>query len=118
MTSASFFLKDSSTSAMNLSVSLLDWHLRRGARSSSGRLSSLMHFSTAAVRVATDVAHGDARLLGVGLALLNQLAATFLGERRERQADDRAVVGGGHAQIALEDRLLDGLETSSCPTAR
>ena len=67
------------------------------------------------VAVATGVANGHARLLGVLLALLHQLAAAILGERGERQADDRAVVVRRDAQVAFHDGVLDGAQDALVP---
>ena len=41
---------------------------------------------------------------------LHELLAALLGELREHQADDRAVVRRVHAEVALLDGLLDGLQ--------
>ena len=61
-------------------------------------------------RVAAEVAHGDAAVLGHVLDDLDVLLAALLGERREVEPDDRAVVARVDAEVAVADRLLDGAE--------
>src|SRR5215468_8290325 len=58
------------------------------------------------VRVATLVANGDLVLLALGLHLLGDLLAPLLGERRDGQADDLAVIHRSEAQVRLAERLL------------
>ena len=58
---------------------------------------------------AAQVAHRHPPLLGLVLHDLHQLLATLLGELRERQADDLAVVRGVDAEVGVLDGLLDGL---------
>ena len=53
--------------------------------------------------VAADVARGDAALLGHVPNLLHELLAPLLGELRDREADDLAVVGRRQAEIRLLD---------------
>lgn len=61
--------------------------------------------------IAASVAHGNAAVLGSGLALLDDLAAALLGGSGKRQADDaRAIIIGRDTQIGREDGLLDGSE--------
>ena len=59
------------------------------------------------VRVAADVAHGDARVLGLVADDLDELLAPLLGQRRHRNADD--VAGGRRiqAEVGVADRLFD-----------
>src|SRR5262249_34699320 len=46
------------------------------------------------VAVPADVAHRHAMILGYSMKLLDQLLAALFGQRRNRDADDLAVVGG------------------------
>jgi hypothetical protein len=57
--------------------------------------------------VAASTANGDAAVLGHVLDHLDVLAAAFLGQLRQRQADRDAVVVGRHTEVAVADRLLD-----------
>jgi hypothetical protein len=59
-------------------------------------------------RVAAHVAHGDPPLLRHVAHDLDELLAALLGELRDREADQLAVVGWGQAQVGLLDRALDG----------
>src|SRR5438876_7922278 len=61
-------------------------------------------------RVAPDLAHGDPVLLGHVAHDLHELLPPLLGELRDRQADQLAVVRRRQAQIGLLDRLLDRLD--------
>ncbi len=61
-------------------------------------------------RVAAHVAHGDASLLGHLPHELDELLAPLLGQLRDRQPDQLAVVRRRQAEIRLEDRLLDLLD--------
>ena len=54
-------------------------------------------------RVAADVARGHAPLLGHVPHLLHELLAPLLGELRDRQPDQLAVVGRRQAEVGLED---------------
>src|SRR5207248_7178988 len=58
---------------------------------------------------APQVAYGDAAFLGLVLHDLHKLLTPLLGELRERQADDLAVVGGVDTEVGVLDGLLDGL---------
>ena len=58
-------------------------------------------------RLATDVAHRHLGVLALGLGLLDQLAATLLGQLRDGDPDDVAVVGRVHAEVGVADRVLD-----------
>src|SRR5882672_3714708 len=66
-------------------------------------------------RLGTRVAHRHAALFGELVHDLHQLSAPLLVERRERDADEVAVVGGGESQIGREDRLFDRLEEALVP---
>src|SRR5262249_33728838 len=57
--------------------------------------------------VATDVAHGDASVLGAIAHRLRELLATLLGERRKAEPDDLSVVRRIETEVARLDRLLD-----------
>ena len=66
--------------------------------------------------IAAGIAHGNAAVLGSGLALLDDLATTFLGGSGERQANDAGtIVIGRDAQIGGEDGLLDRAEQGLVP---
>src|SRR5215470_155868 len=67
------------------------------------------------VRVAALVADGDLVLLALGLHLLGDLLAPLLGERRDRQTDDLAVIHRSEAQVRLAERLLHVLEEALLP---
>src|ERR1022692_1547147 len=60
--------------------------------------------------VPADVAHRDARFLGLSVNHLDQVLSPFLGELRDGDPDHLAVVARVEAQIAFLDRLLDGTE--------
>jgi hypothetical protein len=60
--------------------------------------------------VAADVPHRDAALLGQVAHDLDELLAPLLGELRDRQADDLAVVRRRQAELGLLDRPLDPLD--------
>src|SRR5262249_41569186 len=60
-------------------------------------------------RLAPDVAHRDPALLGPVAHDLHEIAAPFLGQRREHEPYDLSVVGGVDAEVAGLDRLLDRL---------
>src|ERR687890_1498230 len=57
---------------------------------------------------AAHVADGDLGVLALGAGLLDQVAAALLGQLREDDADDLAVVGRVDAEVAVADGLLDG----------
>ena len=59
------------------------------------------------LRLSSNVADGYAALFGEVLDDLDELLATLLGERRERQTDGRPVVAGGDPEVGVADRLLD-----------
>src|SRR4051812_18958442 len=58
---------------------------------------------------------GDATFLGEFMDHLHQLFAALLGERRNRNANDVAVVGGREPEVRGEDSLLHRLEESFVP---
>src|SRR5947209_1428274 len=58
-------------------------------------------------RVAADLAHGDAVLLGEVAHDLDELLAPLLRQLRDRQADELAVVRRRQPEVRLLDRLLD-----------
>src|SRR3954451_20896774 len=60
--------------------------------------------------VAADVAQRDLALLGEAPHDLDELPAPFLGQLRDLQADDRAVVVRRQAEVGLHDRPLDRLD--------
>src|SRR5437879_2118963 len=66
-------------------------------------------------RLGARVADRDAPLLGELVDDLDQLFAALLGERRDGDADDVAVVGGREAEVGREDRFLDRLEEALVP---
>src|SRR5581483_3466659 len=61
-------------------------------------------------RVAANVAHGDAAFLRHLPDHLDELLAPLLGELRDRQPDELAVVRRREPEIGLLDRLLDRLD--------
>src|SRR5207237_1570182 len=54
-------------------------------------------------------------LLHLLVELLHQVLAALLGQCRDVEADERAVVVGGEPKVAADDRLLDGLEEALVP---
>src|SRR5580704_5295777 len=60
--------------------------------------------------VATDVAHRDARLLGLAMDHLDEVLAALLGELRDCDPDHLAVVARVEPEVTLLYRLLDGAE--------
>ena len=60
--------------------------------------------------VAADRADRHLGVLALALGDLDQVAAALLGELREDDADDRAVVGRVDAEVAVADGLLDRAE--------
>ena len=81
------------------------------ARSSSSPTSPFSHELLEVLdRVAADVPDRDAALLGHVPHELDELLAPLLGELRDRQADELAVVRRRQAEIGLLDRLLDLLD--------
>src|ERR1035437_8329086 len=67
----------------------------------------LLELLDAVLLVATDVADGDAGLLDLVLDDLDQLLATLLGQRREWDPDDLAVVAGIESELGFLEFLLD-----------
>src|SRR4051794_22785417 len=61
-------------------------------------------------RLATDIAHGHPGVLSLGLGLLHELAAAFLGELGNGDADDVAVVAGVDAEVGIANGVLDRLQ--------
>src|SRR5438132_6720174 len=59
--------------------------------------------------------HGHASFLGELVHHLPQLAAPFLGEGRQRDADEVAVVGGGETEVGREDGFFHGFEQRLVP---
>ncbi len=57
--------------------------------------------------LASRVAHAHAGLLGLGLAVLDQLLASLLGQWRYVEAYDLAVVDGHDADVAVDDGFLN-----------
>ena len=68
-------------------------------------------------RLAAMVADLDARLFHALVDDLDEVLATLLGERRDVEADDRAVDVRHQADVALLDGLLDGAQHARGPTA-
>src|SRR5712691_11740075 len=66
-------------------------------------------------RLGAGVADRDATLLGELVHDLHQLAAPLLGERRQGDADQVAVVCGVEPQVRSEDALLDRLDQRLVP---
>src|SRR6266508_3032707 len=62
------------------------------------------------VRVATEGADLDAPLFDLLVQLLDHVLASFLGERRDVEADDRAIGVRRESQVRGLDRLLDRLD--------
>src|SRR5213596_1334819 len=66
-------------------------------------------------RLRPRVADGHVPVLRELVYDFDQLAAPVLGERRQRNADEVAVVGGVEPQVGREDRLLDRLDQRFVP---
>src|SRR5216117_4279768 len=66
-------------------------------------------------RLRPRVADGHVPVLRELVDDFDQLAAPLLGERRQRNADEVAVVGGVEPQVGREDRLLDRLDERLVP---
>ena len=64
------------------------------------------------------IAHGDPRLLGLVVDDLDHLLAPFLGQLREGDADDGAVVVAVGCPDPSSDRLLDALQRGLVERAR
>ena len=96
-----------SISAMCRSVSFCISSCAR--RSSFSEISFFFSASFSCVDgVAPQVAHRDARVLGLVLHHLDQLLAPLLGEQRHRHAHGFAAGRRIEAEVGLADRLLDG----------
>ena len=65
--------------------------------------------------VAADVADGDLGILGVFADLLREILAALLGQLREDEADNAAVILRVDAEIRGLDGLFDGLEKRAIP---
>ena len=89
-------------SAMCLSVSFC---ISSSARRSSFSDTSCFFSASLSVldRVAPQVAHRDARVLGLVLHHLDQFLAALLGQRGHRHADRVAAGRGVEAQVGLAD---------------
>src|SRR5580700_3114611 len=70
----------------------------------------LLHTTEMVDLVATDIAHGHARFLGLAMDHFHEILAPLLGELRDRDPDHLAVVARVEAEVALLDRLLDRAE--------
>src|SRR6266513_4727240 len=66
-------------------------------------------------RLGARVPHRHASFLGELVHHLHQLATPLFGERRQRNADQVAVVGRGETEIGREDRLFHRLEERLVP---
>src|SRR4051794_782946 len=73
-------------------------------------LALLAHLAQVVHDVAADVADLHAALLGDVMEDLDHLLAPLLGQRRDGQADELAVVGRVQAEVGVADRLLDRLD--------
>src|SRR5689334_17689985 len=62
------------------------------------------------LRVAAEGADLDAPLLHLLVELLHQVLPPLLGERRDREPDEGAVVARSEPEVAADDRLLDRLD--------
>ena len=85
--------------------------------SSSVSLALLLGLLDVVDCVAADVADGDLGVLAVFVDLLRQILAALLGQLREDQADDAAVVLRVDAEIGGLDGLFNRLEQRRRPTA-
>ena len=74
-------------------------------------------FAQMVERIAAAVAHGDARFLGPLVDLFDQLFAPVLGQLRQHQANDLAVVGRIDAEVRLLNRLFDRRRACRGPRA-
>src|SRR5579863_10051259 len=74
------------------------------------RVAGLLQLAQIVHHVPADVANRDAALLDDVARHLDQLAPALLGELRNHQAHQLAVVGGVQPEIGLVDRLLDRLD--------
>ncbi|SHS81223.1 Uncharacterised protein [Mycobacteroides abscessus subsp. abscessus] len=62
------------------------------------------------VGLTPDIAQGHLGVLALALGLLDQLAAALLGELRNGDTNDAAIIARVQAQIRVADRVFDGLE--------
>src|SRR6266481_3248330 len=67
------------------------------------------------VAVAADVADRHAMVLGYSVELLHQLLAALFVERRNRDADQLAIVGGIEAEISRADGFFNGPDLGDVP---
>ena len=109
MISASLRFKSSSILWVCSSVSFWTWSSAR-CSSSTPTCAGIDQLLQVVHDVAAHVADGDATFLGQVPDDLDELLAPLLGQLRDRQADDLAVVRGLQPEIRLHDRLLDALE--------
>ena len=99
-------LSSSSTSATYLWVTFSSSFSAR-VTSSSPASPSLASLSRLVLGVPADVADRDPGVLRLVLRDLDELLAALLGELREDDPDDRAVVGRVDAEVGVADGLLD-----------
>ena len=80
-----------------------------------GYLTVLLHLLELIHAVSADRADGDLVVFGKLLDVLDYLAALILGQRREGQSDNLAVILRVDAEIGGLDSLLDGVKGRSVP---
>src|ERR1700687_3494367 len=66
-------------------------------------------------RISAAIAHGHARLLGALVDLLDELFAPILGQLRQNQSNDLAIIGRIDAQVGLLDRFFNWAEHAPIP---
>ena len=86
-----------------MKVSVSFWISSWARRSSSSEISFFEQGFQVGVGIAADVANGNPGAFGPGTDDLGRIAATLLGQRRQRHAQGLAVAGRIQAQIGGQD---------------
>ena len=76
---------------------------------------SLSSFFTCSLASRRMLRMPDAMVLGHVVQLLDELLAALFGQRRNRHADDLAVVARIQAEVGVADRLLDRADLRNVP---
>ena len=65
--------------------------------------------------IAADVSNGDSGFFRASFDLFSESDAAFLGERRNREADDASVADGRDAEVGFPDRFFDDFDKALVP---